>query len=400
MSEANPYLTDERLEIQATARRFATDEVLPLANELDPQKADIPRDFLRRIGAMGYFGITVGREHGGMGGGVFEYALITEELARAWMSVASIIARGNGMGTQAGDPARRAELLRRSAAGEWIGAAALSEPGAGSDLANVQCRAVRDGDDYVITGEKRWCGNALAADFIMLLARTEDPAPGENRSRGLESFLIDKERDRFPAGLTGTPIDKIGYYGITTYQLNFEGMRVPADALLGARANDATHTPRAAGRAFNATMHGLNIARIHTAARGIGLARGALEDSLAYAQERVQFRRPIGAFQAIRFKLADMATQIEAARALMYQTAQRCDAGDSIEKEAAMVKLFATEMAVRVTGEAIQVHGGNGYTTERQVERYWRDARLTTIFEGTSEIQRVIISDRLLGRSR
>jgi alkylation response protein AidB-like acyl-CoA dehydrogenase len=264
----------------------------------------------------------------------------------------------------------------------------------------VQCRAERDGDEYVISGEKRWCGNALAADFIMLLARTADPAPGENRSRGLESFLIEKQRDAFPEGLTGTPIDKIGYYGITTFHLVFDNLRVPADALLGARANDAAHTPRAAGRAFNATMHGLNIARIHTAARAIGLARGALEDSMAYAAERVQFGRPIGAFQAIRFKLADMATEIEAARALMYQVAQRCDAGDNVEKEAAMVKLFATEMAVRVTGEAIQVHGGNGYTTERQVERYWRDARLTTIFEGTSEIQRVIISDRMLGRSR
>jgi alkylation response protein AidB-like acyl-CoA dehydrogenase len=400
MTEANPYLTDERLAVQAEARRFAVDEVLPLANDLDKQKADIPRDFLRRIGAQGYFGIMIGREFGGMGHGVFEYALITEELARAWMSVASIIARGNGMGTHAADPARRAELLRKSASGEWIGAAALSEPGAGSDLANVQCRAVRDGDEYVINGEKRWCGNALAADFIMLLARTADPAPGENRSRGLESFLIEKERDRFPEGLTGTPIDKIGYYGITTFHLVFDGLRVPADALLGARASDSAHTPRGAGRAFNATMHGLNVARIHTAARAIGLARGALEDSLAYAAARVQFGRPIGAFQAIRFKLADMATQIEAARALMYQVAQRCDGGENIEKEAAMAKLFATEMAERVTSDAIQVHGGNGYTTERQVERYWRDARLTTIFEGTSEIQRVIISDRLLGRSR
>jgi alkylation response protein AidB-like acyl-CoA dehydrogenase len=376
------------------------EEVLPLANELDRQKADIPREFLRRIGQMGYFGVMIGREHGGMGLGVFEYAMIAEELARAWMSVASIIARGNGMGTHARDPQRRAELLRRSAAGEWIGAAALSEPGAGSDLANVQCRAERDGDEYVISGEKRWCGNALAADFIMLLARTSDPGEGENRSRGLESFLIEKERDTFPEGLTGEPIDKIGYFGITTFHLVFDKLRVPADALLGARGGDAAQMPRGAGRAFNATMHGLNVARIHTAARAIGLARGALEDSMAYAQERVQFGRPIGAFQAIRFKLADMATQIEAARALMYQVAERCDAGDNIEKEAAMAKLFATEMAERATGEAIQIHGGNGYTTERAVERYWRDARLTTIFEGTSEIQRVIISDRLLGRTR
>jgi alkylation response protein AidB-like acyl-CoA dehydrogenase len=393
-------LTQERLDIQARARHFAMEEVLPLANELDPKKADIPRDFLKRIAAEGYFGIMIGREHGGMGLGVFEYALITEELARAWMSVPSIIARGNGMGTNVADPERRAALLRKSAAGEWIGAAALSEPGAGSDLANVQCRADRDGDEYVISGEKRWCGNAVAADFIMLLARTSDPGEGEGRGRGIDSFLIEKERDKLPQGITATPIDKIGYYGITTYHLAFEGFRVPAEALLGARANDAAHTPSSGGRAFNATLHALNIARVHTAARAIGLARGALEDSLAYAAERVQFGRPIGEFQAIRFKLADMAAGIEASRALMYQVAYACDAGEPVEKEAAMVKLVATEMAVRVTGEGIQIHGGNGYTTERQVERYWRDARLTTIFEGTSEIQRVIISDRLLGRSR
>jgi alkylation response protein AidB-like acyl-CoA dehydrogenase len=392
------HLTEERLAVQATARAFAMDEVLPLANELDKQKVDIPRDFLRRIGTLGYFGTMIGREYGGMGHGVFEYALITEELARAWMSVASIIARGNGMGTQVADPARRADLLRRSAAGEWIGAAAFSEPGAGSDLANVQCRAVRDGDEYVIKGDKRWCGNALAADFILLLARTTDPTEGESRGRGMDSFLIEKERDTFPDGLTGTPIDKIGYYGITTYNLHFDGLRIPADALLGGRASDAAHTPRSPGRAFNATLHALNIARIHTAARATGLARGSLEDSLEYAQERVQFGRAIGDFQAIRFKLADMATQIEASRALMYEVAERCDAGEPIEQEAAMAKLFSTEMAERVTSDGLQIHGGNGYTTERAVERYWRDARLTTIFEGTSEIQRVIISDRLLGR--
>jgi len=373
VSAARPYLTDERLGVQSTARRFAMDEVLPLANELDKQKADIPDPFLKRLGDAGYFGIMIGRDWGGMGHGVFEYALITEELSRAWMSVASIIARGNGMGTNVRDAERRAELLRRSARGDWIGAAALSEPGAGSDLANVQCRATKDGDEYVVSGEKRWCGNALNADFIMLLARTKDSGEGP-RARGLESFLIEKKRGSFPKGLTGSVIDKIGYHGITTYHLWFDGLRVPADNVLGARMYEGTTAPQ--GRAFNATMHGLNVARIHTAARAIGLARGALEDSLAYAQDRVQFGRAIAEFQAIRFKLADMATQVEAA----------------------MAKLFATEMAERVTSEGLQIHGGNGYTTERSVERYWRDARLTTIFEGTSEIQRKIISDRLIGR--
>jgi len=393
---ASRYLTDDRLALQADARRFAMTEVLPLANELDPKKADIPRWFLDRIGEMGYFGITVPAEYGGMGLGVFEYCLITEELARAWMSVASIIARAQGMGTQIGDESQRRELLERSARGQWIGAAALSEPEAGSDLANVQCRAVEDGDAWVITGEKRWCGNALAADFINVLARVRDPEPGERRSAGLATFILPKQRDAFPAGLRGEPIDKIGYHGMTTWQLWFDGVRVPLDHRIGWQYAGTGGAVAATRSTFALLQTGLNVARVHTAARAVGLARGALEDSVAYSKERVQFERPIAEFQAIRFKLADMATEIEAARSLTYQVAQAMDDGQPVEKEAAMAKLFTTEMAVRVTGEGMQIHGGNGYTTERTVERYWRDARLTTIFEGTSEIQRRTISDRIL----
>jgi alkylation response protein AidB-like acyl-CoA dehydrogenase len=391
------YLTDQRRELQETARRFALDEVLPLANDLDPKRADIPRSFLDRMGAMGYFGITLPQEVGGMGLGVFEYCLITEELARGWMSVASIIARAQGMGTQIGGATRRRELLQRSARGQWIGAAALSEPNAGSDLANVQCRATLEGDEWVIRGEKRWCGNAVNADFIQLLARVRDAAPGERRSAGLAVFIIEKDRDSLPRGLRAKPIDKIGYHGMTTYHLWFDGLRVPQENQLGAGGSSQASGERSA---FAATQSGLNVARVHTAARAIGLARGGLEDSVVYSQERVQFEQPIGSFQAIRFKLADMATEIEAARAFTWQVAQAMDDGHNVEKEAAMVKLLASEMAARVTGEALQIHGGNGYTTERQVERYWRDARLTTIFEGTSEIQRRTISDRLLGRLR
>jgi alkylation response protein AidB-like acyl-CoA dehydrogenase len=261
---ADPFLTPERLELQAAARRFAVEEVLPVANELDAKKGDIPESLMRALAERGYFGILVDREHGGLGLGVFEYALVTEELARAWMSVASIIARANGMGTQVADADRRDELLRRSARGDWVGAAALSEPNAGSDLANVHCRAERDGDDYVVRGEKRWCGNALAADFILLLAKERDAAPGEPRSRGLVSLLIEKERGRFPAGLMGTPIDKIGYHGLTTYGLRFDGLRVPARNRIGSPEGGT-----GGRRAFRATMHGLNVARIHTAARAI-----------------------------------------------------------------------------------------------------------------------------------
>jgi alkylation response protein AidB-like acyl-CoA dehydrogenase len=397
VSGASWYLTADRLELQARAREFAMKEVLPLANEIDKQKADIPRAFLDRMGDAGWFGVTLPKEVGGLGLGTFEYCLITEELARGWMSVASIIARGNGMGTNIGDPDKRRALLEKSARGQWIGAAALSEPEAGSDLANVQCRAERDGDEWVVTGEKRWCGNAKAGDFIQLLARVRDPEEGEARSAGLATFVIEKQRDSFPAGLRGEAIDKIGYHGMTTWHLWFDGLRVPDENRAGARHDDGGQGERPA---FRATQAGLNVARVHTAARAIGLARGALEDCIDYAQERVQFEQPIANFQAIRFKIADMATEIDAARAQMYRVAQAMDDRVAAEEEAAMVKLHATEMAVRVTGEGIQIHGGNGYTTERAVERYWRDARLTTIFEGTSEIQRRTISDRLLGRVR
>ena len=403
----SPYWTPERERIQTEAREFAMNEVLPLANELDKQKAEIPRWFLDRIGEKRYFGITIPQEFGGLGLGIFEYCMISEELSRAWMSVASISVRAQGGGTQhVTEPVRRRELLEKSARGQWIGAAALSEPNAGSDLANVQTRAVLDGDEWVITGEKRWTGNAKAADYISLLCRTDDPAPGEPRSRGLSTIIIEKERDSFPPGMTGELIDKIGYHGFLTWNLKLDGVRVPATHLGGARprrgiARDGEEQPTRGGRgrAFAATEAGLNVARVHTAARAVGLARGAVEDCILYAQERVQFRHPIGDFQAIRFMIADMAARTEASRAFYQHVAHLIDEGHSVEREAAMVKLVATEMAVGVTGDGVQIHGGNGYTTERAVERHWRDARLTTIFEGTSQIQQRIISDRLLPRS-
>jgi alkylation response protein AidB-like acyl-CoA dehydrogenase len=392
-----PWHTPEREAVQGEARRFAMEEVLPLANELDPKKGEIPRSFLQRIAEQGYFGITIDRDLGGMGLGVFEYCMISEELARAWMSVASIIARAQGMGTQVADPERRRQLLGMSARGEWIGAAALSEPTAGSDLANVQTRAVRDGDEWVLTGRKRWCGNALAADFIQVLCRVADPEPGQRRATGLATIVLEKERDTFPPGLTGQPIDKIGYHGFLTWDLVFDGVRVPVANTAGGFGG--TGGQREGRSAFGAVQQGLNVARVHTAARAVGLARAAVEDCITYAQERVQFEHPIGDFQAIRFAIAEMAARVEQSRAFYRLVADLIDRGIPCEREAAMVKLTATEMAVEVTGQGIQIHGGNGYTTERQVERHWRDARLTTIFEGTSEIQKRIISDRLLPRS-
>jgi alkylation response protein AidB-like acyl-CoA dehydrogenase len=386
------YLTPARLELQATARAFAMDEVLPVADELDPRREDIPAELLERMAGLGYFGILVPAEHGGLGLGVFEYCLVAEELARAWMSVASIIARGNGTGCDSGDEGRRAELLRRSAEGRWVGAIAFSEPEAGSDLANVSCAAVRDGDEWVVTGTKRWVGHALAADFLHLLARTREPAEGRGPSDGLELFLVEKERGSLPDGVRGTPIDKIGYFGLTTWQLELDGLRLPGDAL------QVTGLPE--GQGFKHSLGWLDTARVHTAARAVGLARGALEDAIAYCGQRVQFGVPIGEQQVLRHRLADMAADVEAARQLWHHAAWLVDAGEQAGVAASQAKLFASEMAERVTSQALQIFGGNGYTTDFSVERYWRDARLTKIFEGTSEIQRKVVSDDLLSPRR
>ncbi|WP_375409541.1 acyl-CoA dehydrogenase family protein [uncultured Methylobacterium sp.] len=392
----SPWRSEARVALQAEARAFARDVVMPIADALDPQKAEMPRSLIDAMAQKGWFGITIPAEQGGMGLGVFEYCLVSEELARAWLSVGSILARGQGLGTQTLDDDRRLDLLRKSAKGEWIGAIALSEPTAGSDLAGVQTRAVREGDAWVLTGTKRWAGFALAADFIEVLARTRDPGPGEPRSAGLEPFLVVKSPGTFPEGMTGHVIDKIGYHGFLTWQLELDGVRVPEGDRLTGLYGDGGADADSGG--FASVQRGLNIARVHTAARAVGVARAALEDTQAYLQEREQFGHPIGDFQALRFALADMAAEVSQARAYWQQVAHLLDAGEAAESESAQVKLLATEMAVRVTNQAMQLHGGNGYTTERRVERYWRDARLTTIFEGTSEIQRRIVSDRLLGR--
>ncbi len=386
-----PWHTIERAALQQQARAFARDEVLPVANKLDPTKGVIPEILLTRMGKLGYFGITIDREHGGLGLGAFEYCMVAEELARAWMSAASIIARAQGLGTGLADATERDQLLRRSARGEWIGAIALSEPDAGSDLASVQTRAVRDGDEWVVTGQKRWCGNAKAADFIQLLVRTREPEDGESRSAGLETLLLRKAREEFVPGLTGTPIDKIGYHGFLTWDLELDGVRIPAGNVVSSGAQEG---------GFSGVGAWLDVARVHTAARAVGVAQAAVEDSTLYLQEREQFGHPIGDFQALRFALADMASEVEQSRALYRQVAHLLDEGVPCTRQAAMAKLRASEMAAVVTTQAMQLHGGNGYTTERQVERHWRDARLTTIFEGTSEIQRKIISDEMLPRAQ
>ena len=390
---ADGYLTEERHMMQQAAREFTTVEVLPVANALDPEKGQIPRDLIDKMGEMGYFGITIPEEKGGLGLGCFEYCLIAEELARGWMSVASVIARGNGFWRSVpGFGPVRDEKIARMAVGDYLGAFAMSEPNAGSDMAGVSCRATRDGGDWIINGNKYWCTFADGADFISVVCRVETDS--ESRQAGMKSIVVEKPRGELPEGVQGSPIPKIGYHGWKTWELHFDNVRVPAiDAPVEDGAGPATM-----GGGFVGIQRGLEVARAHTAARSIGAAQGALNVAVDYANEREQFGSPIGKFQAIRFKIATAATEIEAARQLMYHVCTQIDAGRRADKEAAMVKYFAAEMSERVTSECLQIMGGAGYTTHYPVERYWRDARLTKIFEGTSEIMQRIISDRIMGK--
>jgi alkylation response protein AidB-like acyl-CoA dehydrogenase len=384
------YLTPERIMMRDVARQFVRDVVLPTANRLDPVKGDIPPELIAQMGELGFFGILIPEEFGGLGLGAFEYCLVAEELARGWMSVASIIARGNSFYRSIpGDSEERRRKIALMAKGQYLGAAALSEPGTGSDLSSVSCRARREGDEWVITGNKYWCTFADGADYISVLCRLDDPDAPPGRG-GTVSVSVEKPKGELPQGCTGNPIPKIGYFGWKTWELRFEGTRTPVREAVGGNPE--------AGRAVQGVAFGLGLARAHTAARSIGLAQGALEDAIAYAKERIQFGQPISDFQSIRFKIATMATEVEAARQLMYYVCSEIDAGRAGRVETSMVKLFASEMAEKVTSDALQIFGGAGYTTLYPIERYWRDARLTKIFEGTSEIQQRIIADTLLGK--
>jgi alkylation response protein AidB-like acyl-CoA dehydrogenase len=379
------YWTPERLMMRELARKFTAEQVTPLANKLDPERGDIPRELILKMGELGFHGILIPEEFGGLGLGAFEYCLVAEELSRGWMSVASLMARSNSFyGSVPGSEVERREKIQAMVRGEYLGAGALSEPQTGSDLSSIQTKARREGDEWVITGNKYWCTFADGADCIVVLCKIDDPSKGDQAGTAL--IAVEKPKGELPNNCTGAPIPKIGYFGWKTWELRFEGTRTPFRP-------DPNH-----GRGFQFMAKWLGIARAHTAARSIGLAQAALDHAIAYAKERIQFGRPISDFQAIRFKIATMATEIEAARQLMYHCCAQIDNGEPGTIETSMVKYFASEMSERVTSEAMQILGGAGYTTLHPIERYWRDARLTKIFEGTSEIQQRIISDILLGK--
>ena len=378
-------ISEEHRLLRNETRRFVENEVIPEARERDSRKEPMSRELIDALAEMGFFGILIDEEYEGLGLDLQAYALIAEELARGWLSVGSIIARGQSL--PGATPEQREKYLPRMARGECLKSIAISEPEAGSDVANMSTKAQRDGDEYVITGQKMWTTFARGSDFILTYAVTDPDA--EPAHRGISGFIVEKPRDTFDReGLSGQEIDKIGYHGWKTWAVNFDDVRVSADKLVGDEE----------GQGFYQIMKFFEEGRVHTAARAVGLARAGLEDSIQYAGERKQFDQQIGEFQAIRFKIAEMATRVEAARALTLLVAEAVDAGEQPAAEAAMAKLFATTIAEEVTSDAMQIHGGYGYTTDFDVERYWRDARLTRLFEGTDEIQKRIIADRLLSK--
>ena len=380
---SNVVLSDEHRLLRDETRRFVENEVVPEARARDHREEPMSDALIDQLAELGFFGILIDEAYGGLGLDLKTYAVIAEELSRGWLSVGSIVARGQSL--PGATEEQKAQYLPKMARGETLKAIAISEPDAGSDVSNMRLRAEREGDEYVLNGQKMWCTYAKGADFILTYAVTDPDA--EPAYRGISGFIVEKPAGTFDReGLSGSPIDKIGYHGWQTWEVNFDDVRVSADKLVGGEE----------GQGFYQIMEFFEEGRVHTAARAVGLARGALEDSLTYAQDRVQFGQPIADFQAIRFTLAEMATKVEAARALTLLVADAVDAGERASAEAAMAKLFASEIAEEVTSEGIQIHGGYGYTTEFDVERYWRDARLTRIFEGTSEIQKRIIADDLL----
>jgi len=381
-------LSDTHREIRRAVRAFVEREVEPIASDLDNREQPIPARVIEEMAKLGYLGLMFPERYGGGGLDTLAMAIVTEELARGWLSVGSGMTRTIITGTLLlahGTEEQRARFLPRLASGECLSAAAFTEPDAGSDTASVSLRAVeRDDGDYVLHGEKTWCTFADRAHLLTVLART---GPGV-KHKGLSIFLVEKEPgDGFaPPALTGSPIDSVGYKGVTSYALSFDGLVVPRENLLG----------EVPGNGFYQLMSSYEYARIQTAARAVGVAQAALDAAVSYARQRVQFGVPIAKHQVIRHKIARIATEIEAARSLCHHAAIAKDEGRRCDLEAGYAKVFAAEMAERATSEAMQVFGGYGYSREYPAQRFWRDARLFRIFEGTAEIQYEVIAKRLL----
>ncbi|HZJ63991.1 MAG TPA: acyl-CoA dehydrogenase [Kofleriaceae bacterium] len=373
--------TEDQAAVMRTAREFATSEVLPKAAAIDREHRH-PTELVQRMGELGLLGMAVPEQYGGAGLDTVAYVLAMEEISRACASTGVIMSVNNSLVCDPiqrfGTEAQKQQWLVPLASGKMLGCFALSEPEAGSDAAAQKTTAVRDGSDWVINGTKNWITNGPVADACVLFTMNDRDAG----HRGITAFILPMKAKGVRCG---PPDDKMGIRGSKSSQIFLDDVRLPGDALLGE-----------VGGGFRVAMTTLDGGRIGIAGQAIGIARAALEDSLGYAQQRRTFGKPIAQHQAIAFKLADMATEIDAARLLALRAAWLKDHKHPYGKEAAMAKLYASDVANRAAREGIQIFGGNGYVTEFPVERHFRDAKITEIYEGTSEIQRLVISNHLM----
>jgi len=372
-----------RLEMVETVRRFVANEVIPVVAELE--RADsFPAEIVEQMRQMGLFGITIPEAYGGLGLDLLTYISVIEELSYGWMSLTGIINTNNMAATLImahGTEEQKQRWLPTMATGERRGALSLSEPDAGSDTRAISCKAVRDGEEYIVNGSKAWVTNGERAGIVALAARTEE---------GISTFIVEKEPGPTFEGISVSKhVGKLGYKGVETVEMAYTDHRIPAANLVGEP-----------GRGLSQILGVLEVGRINIAARAVGVARAAFDAALSYAQVRMTFGKPIAEHQAIQLKLADMATRLEASRLLTRNAAERKMAGLRCDVEAGMAKLFASETALDLSMEAMRIHGGVGYTTEFPVERLYRDAPLMVIGEGTNEIQRLVIARGLLARAQ
>ncbi|MCH4828085.1 acyl-CoA dehydrogenase [Planococcus halocryophilus] len=374
------HFTDEQLMMRNMVRDFAKEEITPFIENME--NGEFPTAILKKMGELGLMGITAPEKYGGSEMDFTSYITAIHELSKASGVIGVILSVHTSVGTNPilnfGSQQQIEKYVPKLATGEYLGAFCLTEPAAGSDAGSLKTKAVLDGDDYVLNGSKVFITNGGAADTYIVFASTK-PAAG---SRGISAFIVEKDT---PGLIIGKNEKKMGLHGSKTVQLTFENMRVPAENLLGEE-----------NKGFSIAMANLNVGRIGIAAQALGIAEAAYEYAVAYAKEREQFGKPIAQQQGIGFKLADMATQVEASKLLVYNAADLYSKGKNCNKEASMAKLFASKTAMDVTIEAIQVFGGYGYTKDYPVERLFRDAKVTEIYEGTSEIQRIVISKQLI----
>ncbi len=366
--------------------RFLERDVRPVVRELEANDV-YPQKIVDRLVELGLFGATIAPEYGGLGLSAGTYAKIIERISAVWMSVSGFFNSHLIMATAVqrfGRDEQKQQFLRRFASGELRGGIALTEPDCGTDLQAIRTRAVKDGDEYVVNGAKTWITNSAAGGILAVLVKTD--VNTQPAHRGMSLLLIEKG----PGFTVTRKLDKLGYRGIDTAELIFEDCRVPATNLIG----------ESEGQGLQQILAGLELGRINIAARGVGVARACLEESLAYAQQRQSFGKPIGEHQSIQIKLADMATRVESARLLTESAARAFDTGERCDMEAGMAKLAASEAAVSNSLEAMRIHGAYGYSKEFNIERYYRDAPLLAIGEGTNELQKIIIAKQLIERNR